>query len=87
MTKSLVIELVPKVIRVNCIAPGFMKTNMLDSNTVSINSGYDELINKLHPLVLGEAEDFANEIDFLVSDMGTWITGSILNVDGGFTPQ
>lgn len=87
VTKSLAIELAPKGIRVNCIAPGFVKTNMLDSISGSFNSEYDELINKLHPLGLGEAEDVANAIVFLVSDMGKWITGSILNVDGGFTAQ
>ncbi len=87
VTKSLAIELAPKGIRVNCIAPGFVKTNMFDSISGSFNSEYDELINKLHPLGLGEAEDVANAIAFLVSDMGKWITGSILNVDGGFTAQ
>ena len=87
ITKSLAIELAPKGIRVNCIAPGFVKTNMLDSINNSFNSDYDELINKLHPLGLGTAEDVANAIAFLVSDMGKWITGSIMNVDGGFTAQ
>lgn len=87
VTKSLAIELASKGIRVNCVAPGFVKTNMLDSISGSFNSEYDELINKLHPLGLGEAEDVANAIAFLVSDMGKWITGSILNVDGGFTAQ
>lgn len=87
VTKSLAIELAPKGIRVNCIAPGFVKTNMLESISGSFDSDYDELLNKLHPLGLGEAEDVANAIAFLVSDMGKWITGSILNVDGGFTAQ
>lgn len=87
VTKSLAIELAPKGIRVNCIAPGFVKTNMLDTISDSFNSEYDELINKLHPLGLGDAEDVANAIAFIISDMGKWITGSILNVDGGFTAQ
>ncbi len=87
VTKSLAIELAPKGIRVNCVAPGFVKTNMLESISGSFNSDYDELLNKLHPLGLGEAADVANAIAFLVSDMGKWITGSILNVDGGFTAQ
>jgi NAD(P)-dependent dehydrogenase (short-subunit alcohol dehydrogenase family) len=87
ITKSLAIELAPKGIRVNCIAPGFVKTNMLNSINDSFNSEYEILINKLHPLGLGTAEDVANAIAFLVSDMGKWITGSIINVDGGFTAQ
>jgi NAD(P)-dependent dehydrogenase (short-subunit alcohol dehydrogenase family) len=87
ITKSLAIELSPKGIRVNCIAPGFVKTNMLNTISGSFNSDYDELIDKLHPLGLGNAEDVANSIAFLVSDMAKWITGSIINVDGGFTAQ
>jgi NAD(P)-dependent dehydrogenase (short-subunit alcohol dehydrogenase family) len=87
ITKSLAIELAPKGIRVNCIAPGFVKTNMLDSISGSFTSEYDEVINKLHPLGVGDAEDIANSIAFLVSDMAKWITGSIINVDGGFTAQ
>lgn len=87
VTKSLAIELASKGIRVNCIAPGFVKTNMLNSINGSFNSEYEILIDKLHPLGLGTAEDVANAIAFLVSDMGKWITGSIMNVDGGFTAQ
>jgi NAD(P)-dependent dehydrogenase (short-subunit alcohol dehydrogenase family) len=47
ITKSLAIELAPKGIRVNCIAPGFVKTNMLNSINDSFNSEYETLIKKL----------------------------------------
>lgn len=87
VTKSLAIELAPKNIRVNCIAPGFVKTKMLDDISNSFNSDYNETLNKLHPLGLGEADDVANSVAFLLSDMSKWITGSIMNVDGGFTAQ
>lgn len=87
VTKSLAIELAPKGIRVNCIAPGFVKTNMLNSVNDSFISEHEMVINKLHPLGLGTADDVANAIAFLVSGMGKWITGAILNVDGGFTAQ
>ena len=87
VTKSLAIELAPKNIRVNCIAPGFVKTKMLDDISSSFNSDYDETLNKLHPLGLGEADDVANSVAFLLSDMSKWITGSVMNVDGGFTAQ
>jgi NAD(P)-dependent dehydrogenase (short-subunit alcohol dehydrogenase family) len=87
ITKSLAIELAPKGIRVNCVAPGFVKTNMLSSINNSFSSDYENSINNLHPLGLGDAEDVANAIVFLVSDMAKWITGSIINVDGGFTAQ
>ncbi len=87
MTKSLAIELAPKKIRVNCVAPGFIKTNMLGEVSDMFDSEYYDRLDKLHPLGLGEAEDIAQSIAFLLSDMSKWITGSILSVDGGFTAQ
>ena len=87
VTKSLAIELAPKGIRVNCVAPGFVKTKMFDEISDSFDSDYNTTLNNLHPLGLGEPEDIANTIAFLLSDMAKWITGSILNVDGGFTAQ
>lgn len=87
VTKSLSIELASKNIRVNCLAPGFVKTQMLDKVSGSFNQDYYNTLNNLHPLGLGEADDVANAIAFLLSDMSKWITGTILSVDGGFTAQ
>lgn len=87
ITKALAIELASKRIRVNCVAPGFIKTNMLDSVSSSFSEDYIEKLNNLHPLGLGEANDIANAILYLLSDMSKWVTGAILNVDGGFTAQ
>lgn len=87
VTKSLAIELAPKNIRVNCIAPGFVKTNMLEENSNLFNEDYTNSIVKLHPLGLGEPEDIAYSIAFLLSEASKWITGSIISVDGGFTAQ
>jgi len=36
---------------------------------------------------LGEADDIANAVAYLLSDMAKWVTGSVMNVDGGFTAQ
>ncbi|MCJ1805904.1 SDR family NAD(P)-dependent oxidoreductase [Flavobacterium covae] len=87
ITKSLAIELASKKIRVNCIAPGFIKTEMLDDVSKAFDEDYDNRVAALHPLGLGEAQDIANAISFLISDMSKWITGSIISVDGGFTAQ
>ena len=87
ITKSLAMELVNNGIRVNCIAPGFIKTPMADKVDGMMDSEYNNRLNVLHPMGLGNPEDIANAILFLFSDMSKWMTGAVLNVDGGFTAQ
>jgi NAD(P)-dependent dehydrogenase (short-subunit alcohol dehydrogenase family) len=87
ITKVLSIELAPRKIRVNCIAPGFVKTEMGKHIDHNFDAGYDNYVERLHPLGLGSPEDIAAGIAFLFSDMSKWITGSIINIDGGFTAQ
>lgn len=87
ITRSLALELAPKKIRVNCVAPGFIKTKMLEDVSGSFDNAYTDKLNAMHPLGLGEADDVANAIAYLLSGMSKWVTGSILNVDGGFTAQ
>jgi NAD(P)-dependent dehydrogenase (short-subunit alcohol dehydrogenase family) len=87
ITKSLSIELAGKGIRVNCVAPGFVKTNMMDSIDGAFSDDHAKLLNQMHPLGLGDPEDVAYSIAYLLSDAAKWVTGSILNIDGGFTAQ
>ena len=87
ITKALSIELASKGIRVNCVAPGFVKTNLLPNQSELFGVDHDELINKLHPLGLGEPDDVAFSVAYLLSDAAKWVTGTILNIDGGFTAQ
>jgi NAD(P)-dependent dehydrogenase (short-subunit alcohol dehydrogenase family) len=87
ITKSLSIELAPKKIRVNCIAPGFIKTEMMSNNKDKFDDEYINKLDKMHPLGLGEAIDISYMIAFLLSDLSKWMTGSILSLDGGFTAQ
>jgi NAD(P)-dependent dehydrogenase (short-subunit alcohol dehydrogenase family) len=87
ITKSLSIELACKGIRVNCVAPGFVETKMMNLTNSSFAVDHNDLIAKMHPLGLGQPEDVAYSIAFLLSDASRWITGTILNVDGGFTSQ
>ena len=67
MTKALAIEFANKNIRVNCIAPGFIKTNMADGGNAMFDAAYAERIQAMHPLGWGEAVDIANGIAFLLS--------------------
>jgi len=87
ITKALAMELVSKDIRVNCVAPGFIKTPMMSSVNGQMDDEYNKRLNDLHPMGLGRPEDIANSILFLLSDMSSWMTGAVLNVDGGFTAQ
>lgn len=87
MTKALAIEFAGKDIRVNCVAPGFIKTNMADGVNAMFDAAYAERIEAMHPLGWGEAIDIANAISFLLSDASKWTTGAVFNIDGGFTAQ
>ena len=87
MTKALAIEFANKGIRVNCVAPGFIKTNMADGVNAMFDAEYSDRIEDMHPLGWGEPIDIANAIAFLLSDASKWTTGAVFNVDGGFTAQ
>ena len=79
LTKSLARELAPFGIRVNAVAPGITKTDMVSS----LN---EEMIKPLIQSIplgrIGEPRDIANAFLFLASDMASYITGEILSVDG-----
>lgn len=79
LTLSLARELAPKGVRVNAVAPGITHTDMVDVLP-------DELIKPLIAAVplgrMGEPEDIANAFLFLASDMASYITGTVLPVDG-----
>ncbi len=80
LTKSLSRELAPVGIRVNAVAPGITKTDMVASLP-------DEMIKPLIATIpigrIGEPKDIANACLFLASDMASYVTGEIMQVDGG----
>ena len=81
LTKSLAKELGPSNIRVNCLAPGLINTDMnahLDSDTIS------ELVNATQLCRIGTPEDIAAAALFLASDQASFITGQTISIDGGF---
>ncbi|MDB4663591.1 SDR family oxidoreductase [Verrucomicrobia bacterium] len=85
LSKSLSIELARNNIRVNCIAPGVVTTEMsLKFSKQLTSQQYDAIVLK-HPLGLGRPEDIASAAAFLVSDLSRWITGTTLCVDGGYS--
>ncbi len=79
-TKSLAKEVASRNIRVNAVAPGFIETSMTDV----LKDDIKEEISKNIPLKrMGTAEDVANAVNFLVSENSSYITGQVIQVDGG----
>ena len=80
MTKSLAIEYAKKNITLNCVSPGFIKTNMTDSILESVKA---ILTSRIPMSRLGSGEDVANSVAFLSSDSSSYITGETIHVNGG----
>ena len=79
-TKSVAKELASRNILANCVAPGFIATDM----TAVLNDKVKESINAQIPLKrMGTAEEIANAVYFLGGEENTYITGQTLNIDGG----
>ena len=79
-SKSLAIEYAKKNININCVSPGFIKTEMTDQ----INEEFKKaLINKIPSGNLGSGEDVSNCVVFLASDMANYINGETIHVNGG----
>ena len=79
-TKSLALEVARKGITVNCVAPGFMETEMV----ASIPEKVLESVIKRIPLGrLGQASEVARCVQFLLEDEAGYITGAVINVNGG----
>ena len=85
LSKSLALELARLKIRVNCIAPGVVKTEMAEGLFEKLTPEQYAVVDEKHPLGLGTPEDVAHAAAFLISDMSRWITGTTLYVDGGYS--
>jgi len=79
-SKSLAIEYAKKNININCVSPGFIKTDMTDK----INDEFKKLlISKIPSGDLGTGEDVSNCVVFLASEMANYINGETIHVNGG----
>ncbi len=81
LTKALAKEFGPSWVRVNCISPGIIDTDMNADLSVE---AVDEIVDCVPLERLGKAEDIAQTALFLASDAASYITGQVISVDGGW---
>jgi 3-oxoacyl-[acyl-carrier protein] reductase len=85
LTRQMALELADRGVRVNCVAPGFIRTDMFETSHGAERKAW---IARLHPLGrVGQPEEVAFAVSFLCSDLASFITGAVLTVDGGLTTQ
>lgn len=86
MTKSSALDHATQGIRINAVAPGAIKTDIIAAQLKGGDPNYNEAsISAMHPMNrLGKPEEVANAICWLLSDEASFVTGHVLNVDGGF---
>lgn len=90
LTKNMALDYAPYNIRVNAVCPGVVETDLVMryvKSTEDPQRTYEQLVN-LHPIGrLGKPEEIASSILFLASDNSSFITGSSLIIDGGYSAQ
>jgi 3-oxoacyl-[acyl-carrier protein] reductase len=85
LTRQLAHELGPAGITVNCVAPGFVRSNPTTERQWQAygKEGQERLVDSIATRRLGKPEDISNAVVFFASDYASWITGQTLAVDGG----
>lgn len=83
MTRALATELSPLGIRINCIAPGFILTSMSAAAFNGDPERKRKVLARTPMGKLGDPQDIANAIYFLASDQASFVTGTVIPVDGG----
>ncbi|MCJ7449320.1 MAG: SDR family oxidoreductase [Bacteroidales bacterium] len=84
LVKGMALDLAPKMIRVNTVNPGMIDTNIFSEGTITQEQLTEDI--KRYPLKrFGKPEEVAYSVIYLLSDASSWVTGSSLLIDGGFT--
>ncbi|MEC1687766.1 dihydroanticapsin 7-dehydrogenase [Bacillus mojavensis] len=92
LTRSMAVDYAKHQIRVNCVCPGIIDTPLNEKSFIENNEGTLEEIKKekakVNPMLkLGKPEEIANVMLFLASDLSSYMTGSAITADGGYTAQ
>lgn len=87
LTKSLAVELAPRKIRVNAIAPGVVETELVSRMFRNFADKQIERVRQMHPLGFGSVEDVASAVAYVASEEARWMTGTVLVIDGGYSAQ
>jgi 3-oxoacyl-[acyl-carrier protein] reductase len=82
-TGNWALELAPRKIRVNAVAPGYVETDMTE-NYFADRNRLSRAVQRTPRGRLGNAQEVADTLLFLCSDASRWITGQSINVSGGF---
>ena len=85
MARAMALEVVRDSMRVNCVAPAMVRTALFEDISRSNTPETMQAILAEHPSGLGEPDDVAALVCFLLSDEARWITGATFPVDGGYT--
>jgi len=85
LTQTAALEYGPKKIRINAVAPGFIKTPMVEKN---IDAAAIQMLAGMHAVGrIGEPDEVAALVTWLASDQASFVTGAYLPVDGGYLAQ
>ena len=88
LTQTAALEYATEGIRVNAICPGFIETPLLNKLDLNNNAERKQTITDAHPMKrLGTSEEIANGFLFLASEDSSFVTGTTLNMDGGYLAQ
>ncbi len=81
-SRCMATEYAKRGITVNCVAPGFIETDM---TVAVVNAAGDKIKNSIPVKRLGKPDDIANAVLFFVGEQASYVTGQVLKVDGGLT--